>query len=154
MAEIEAIASIITALVTSIIASAGRVKFNNRICERLARKCQWLKDLIDSGNLGPISGPALKALQELLCRCDEDLKKFAGTGFLMRRIRSGGIPEICDMHMTELDDWVTRALDPRLNAVASQAETLSAEDEEDELDQDDAMRHDFLVSRNQEDAAN
>ncbi|KAF8926441.1 hypothetical protein BGZ58_011175, partial [Dissophora ornata] len=154
MAEIEATVSIITALVTSIIASASRVKFNKAICQRLARKCQWIKDRIDSGNLGTLSDPTLKALQELLCKCDEDLKKFAGTGFLMRKIRNGGIPEICDMHMTELDNWVTGALDSRLNALANQAETLSAEDEEDEFDQEEAMTHDVLVSRNQEDAAN
>ncbi|KAG0302741.1 hypothetical protein BGZ98_007275 [Dissophora globulifera] len=157
MTDIEAISSVVAILVASIIASASRVKFNKRICERLGRKCQWLKDLIDTGNLGPLSDPALKALQELLSTCDKDLKKFAGTGLLMRRIRSGGIPEVCELHMTELDDWVTRALDPRFNAKVRQAEppsTEDEEDEEDELDQEDAMRHDVLVTRNQKDAAN
>ncbi|KAG0198332.1 hypothetical protein BGX28_008245 [Mortierella sp. GBA30] len=152
MAALSTALPIVSSLVTTITSSVSRVKFNKRICERLARKCQWLEELLNNGDLGAPSDPALKQLIGLLTVCDKDLKKFASFGFLMRIIRSGGIPEICEEHMTELDDWKSRIRDRSATKVKQDA-AEPAEDE-DEFDQEDAMRYEIKVSRNQEDARN
>ncbi|KAF8932029.1 hypothetical protein BGZ58_007278 [Dissophora ornata] len=84
------------------------------------------------------------------------MKKFAGSGFLMRIIRSGGIPEICEMHLDELDDWIARIKNTISSAKADQDDANAGEDDEDddESNQDDAMRYDISVSNNQKDAGN
>ncbi|KAG0352752.1 hypothetical protein BGZ54_002593, partial [Gamsiella multidivaricata] len=148
MADPTAIISIISSLVAGIDSSVSRVKFNKRICGRLARKCRWIEKRLESGDLGSPDDLALVALKELLEECAKDLKKFAGSGFLMRIIRSGGIPEICEIHMGELDDWVGRAQKTSLKA----KDDTDSDPDDDEFDQDDAMRYDIKVSNNQHDA--
>ncbi|KAF9102469.1 hypothetical protein BGX27_010984, partial [Mortierella sp. AM989] len=149
--EVSSVFSIISSLVTTITLSVTRVKFNKRICNRLARKCKWLEELLKNGDLGSPSDPALKALVDVLTACDYDLKKFAGSGFLMRIIRSGGIPEICEGHMTELDEWISIINDTNGNTKAGQDSDELAEDD-DEFDQKDAIKYDIKVSKNQDDA--
>ncbi|KAG0357195.1 Tyrosine-protein kinase ZAP-70 [Mortierella sp. AD032] len=150
MSDISGTLTIISSLVVTITSSVNRVKFNKRICERLARKCTWLEELLENGDLGSPTNSALKQLVVLPTVCDKDLKKFASSGFLLRIIRSGGIPGICEAHLTELDDWIARIRETNnTKAVLDAAE--SAEDD-DEFDQEDAMRYDVKVSKNQKDA--
>ncbi|KAI7816016.1 kinase-like domain-containing protein [Gamsiella multidivaricata] len=131
-----------------ITASVFRVKFNKRICGRLARKCRWVEQHLKSSDLGSPDDLALEALRELLEQCAKDLKKFAGSGFLMRIIRSGGIPEICEMHMEELDDWIDRVQ----KTSPKTKDDADSDLDDDEFDQDDAIRYDIEVSNNQHDA--
>ncbi|KAG0310169.1 hypothetical protein BGZ99_000627, partial [Dissophora globulifera] len=157
-------ASIVFSLISSIADSASRVRFNKRICERLSRKCQWIKTLLGNSKLVSPSNITWKPLEEILIRCDKDLKTFEGTGFLLRRIRNGGIPEICEMYIDELDGWIEKILDPRFNVTAiqdnatasqdnttaSQGNALPDDDDEDEAEQEEAITFDITVTQNQE----
>ncbi|CAO3571081.1 unnamed protein product [Mortierella alpina] len=159
MADLGTGFTIISSLVTGINNSADRVRFNKRICQTLARKCRWIEQLLKQSNLGTSANPALKGLQDLLAKCDEDLKKFAGTGSLMRVLRSSGVAEICNHHIAELDDWLTRIQDT--SSLASTQRDSSFDDIEkhdsgyggqDEDDEDEALRFELKVSQNQDDA--
>ncbi|KAG9322838.1 hypothetical protein KVV02_008781 [Mortierella alpina] len=161
MADLGTGFTLISSLVTGINNSADRVRFNKRICQTLARKCRWIEQLLKQGSLGSSANPALEGLEDLLARCDEDLKKFAGTGFLMRVLRSSGVADICNHHITELDDWLTRIQDASSLASTERDGSLdvagnhdSGYDEEagDDEDEEEALRFELKVSQNQDDA--
>ncbi|KAG0196904.1 hypothetical protein BGX28_009630, partial [Mortierella sp. GBA30] len=156
---------IVTTLVAGIYNSAEGVRFNKRICLKLARKCRWVGRIVSNGALGSsvLAKPALDELQDLLINCDKDLKKFAGSGFLMRIIRSRGIPEICELHIKELDEWIDRIRDTsslmnidRDDAVEAEEvdeDSVSNNGHEDQESQE-TMEFIFDVNDSQKDAMN
>ncbi|KAF9955106.1 hypothetical protein BGZ72_004016 [Mortierella alpina] len=161
MADVGTGFTIISSLVTGINNSADRVRFNKRICQTLARKCRWIEQLLKQGSLGSSANPALEGLEDLLAKCDEDLKKFAGTGFLMRIIRSSGVADICNLHIAELDDWMARIQDASSLARIDRDDSREGNgnhdnsyDGEDEAEEEEALRFELKVSQNQDDARN
>ncbi|KAF9290605.1 hypothetical protein BGZ68_006597 [Mortierella alpina] len=160
MADVGTGFTIISSLVTGINNSADRVRFNKRICQTLARKCRWIEQPLKQGSLGSSINPALEGLEDLLAKCDEDLKKFAGSGFLMRILRSSGVADICNHHIAELDDWLTRIQDAGSRASTDRDDSVdgggnhdnSSDDEEDEEEDEEALRFELKVSQNQDDA--
>ncbi|KAF9102205.1 hypothetical protein BGX27_011128 [Mortierella sp. AM989] len=167
MNDISTSLMIVSSLVTTISSSISHVKLNKRICGKLARKCEWLNELLENGELGSPTNPALKQLIKVLEACDKDLKKFASSGILLRIISKGGIPEICDRHVEELDEWVNRIRDTASATISQNTAGLSEDEDEDEdgdksedKDEDedeeeenrDAERYRLMVTRNREDA--
>ncbi|KAG0369410.1 kinase-like domain-containing protein [Gamsiella multidivaricata] len=100
------ITSAVANLVASISSAAGRTRVNKRSCFYLALRCNYVLERLENGELGSPTDPKLKGLVATLEACRNDLTKFTGLGFLMRLIKSGEIPLICDMHAENLDWWL------------------------------------------------
>ncbi|KAG9319643.1 hypothetical protein KVV02_005566 [Mortierella alpina] len=160
MNEVGAGVVTVSSLVSSIISSSNRVRVNKIQCQELARECKWLRDRLKSGNLSAADGPTVEAIKDLLVQCDKDMKKFAGIGFLMRTIRSGGVSEICVLRMEALERWRVRIEGPspspcNLAAIDGDDDSMGGMDglnEEDDIDA--SIQFVCDVDQNQDDAIN
>ncbi|KAF9958574.1 hypothetical protein BGZ72_000153 [Mortierella alpina] len=162
MNEVASGVATVSTLVSSIINSSNRVRVNKIQCQELARECKWLRDRLQSGNLSAADGPTVEAIKDLLVQCDKDMKKFAGIGFLMRTIRSGGVSEICVLRMEALDRWRERIEGPMPNPVNLACidrddVSMGGDDgpnSEEEKDMEESIQFLCDVDQNQEDAIN